>query len=219
MRQQLDLTKSPIPEVLNQDSRNLGFLSEGCIDAIITSPPYATALPYLDTDRLAMYVLGLLNPGELKKRKQIMIGDRDISEKNRIETERFFLETYENLDLPGKEIIKKLMIANNTEKVGFRRKNLASTLYKYFMGMNDCISEMSRLLRKDGYCCIIIGNNHTKIGGREVFWINTHEILKEMAIKKGMVFEKAITMDPTSAYMVHAENMIQNEYILIFRKS
>ena len=32
----------------------------GKVDAIITSPPYATALPYLDTDRLSLIYLGLL---------------------------------------------------------------------------------------------------------------------------------------------------------------
>ncbi len=32
----------------------------GHVDAVVTSPPYATALPYLDTDRLSLTFLGFL---------------------------------------------------------------------------------------------------------------------------------------------------------------
>src|SRR5262249_39466274 len=33
---------------------------------IVTSPPYATALPYIDTDRLSLLLLGLATPREVR---------------------------------------------------------------------------------------------------------------------------------------------------------
>jgi len=218
MRKKMGLRADTIPEIYNNDSRHLEFLDTGSFDAVVTSPPYATALPYLDTDRLPMYVLGLLKPERMKDLKELMIGERDIDREKRDELERDFLDQYDKLDLPGKETVKKILTANSQGTVGFRRRNLPSTLYKYLVGMKTCIGEINRLLRTGGRCCIIIGNNQTRLGGCETISINTHEMLKEMILQEGMELEKTILMAPTSAYMVHANNMIRNEYILIFRK-
>ena len=55
----------------------------GKVDVIITSPPYATALPYLDTDRLSLIYLGLLSRREHRSRDTLMIGNREITERTR----------------------------------------------------------------------------------------------------------------------------------------
>ena len=53
-------------EVIEGDARFLAGTDAplehlaGKIKAVVTSPPYATALPYLDTDRLSLCYLGLL---------------------------------------------------------------------------------------------------------------------------------------------------------------
>lgn len=39
------------------DSFTSHGLTQGSIDAVITSPPYATALPYIDTNRLSLLIL------------------------------------------------------------------------------------------------------------------------------------------------------------------
>lgn len=205
-------------QVYEHDARHLEFLGSGSYDAVITSPPYATALPYLDTDRLSMYVLGLLKPEGMKGLKELMIGERDITPGNREKLELEFLEKYDALDLPGKEKVRKIIEANKDGIVGFRRRNLASTLYRYLVGMKACIGEMNRLLREGGYCCIIIGNNQTRIGGKDLLSIDTPQLLREMAIKEGFELKKTLVMAPTNTYMVHADNMIQDEFIFTFRK-
>ena len=63
-----------------------GADNKGKIDAIINVPPYATALPYLDTDRLSLCYLGLLSRPEHRQRDQDMIGNREISEGQRQRT-------------------------------------------------------------------------------------------------------------------------------------
>ena len=53
------------------------------VSVVITSPPYATALPYLDTDRLSLIYLKLLQREEHRSHDYAMIGNRAITEKMR----------------------------------------------------------------------------------------------------------------------------------------
>ena len=53
------------------------------VDVVITSPPYATALPYLDADRLSLIILGLLPRREYSSKESEMIGSREITERKR----------------------------------------------------------------------------------------------------------------------------------------
>jgi len=102
--------------------------------------------------------------------------------------------------------------------VGFRRKNTASTLFRYFLGMRDTVREMHRTLKRGRLCSIIIGDNRTLAGGRELVWIKTHELLTDVMKDEGFVLQRKIVMAPTSAYTIYANNMIQDEYILVFKK-
>ena len=62
-------------------------LSERPADAVISSPPYAVALPYVDTDRLSLIILGLLSGGEIKELEKGMIGSREIADRERRDIE------------------------------------------------------------------------------------------------------------------------------------
>ncbi len=68
--------------MLGDSRRALAGLSAR-FDAVITSPPYATALPYLDTQRLSLAFLGLLSPKELRTLENDVIGNREISKSAR----------------------------------------------------------------------------------------------------------------------------------------
>src|SRR5207248_2798713 len=52
-------------------------------DVAITSPPYATALPYLDTQRLSLALLGIIGSRELRHGEKQLIGNREIQDKER----------------------------------------------------------------------------------------------------------------------------------------
>ena len=59
----------------------------GSVDLVLTSPPYATALPYIDTDRLSLLTLFDLSSSERRPLDGGLIGSREISlvERRRIE--------------------------------------------------------------------------------------------------------------------------------------
>ena len=61
-------------------------------DAVITSPPYATALPYIDTQRLSLVLLGLIGADELRATEAALVGAREITigERRALEAELYF---------------------------------------------------------------------------------------------------------------------------------
>src|SRR5207237_5903274 len=66
------------------------FLEEGrrgFVDAAITSPPYATALPYVDTQRLSLCLLGLIGSDQIMTTERTLIGGREITSGQRARAE------------------------------------------------------------------------------------------------------------------------------------
>ena len=109
-------------------------------DVVITSPPYATALPYLDTDRLSLSFLGLLPRPEHRRRDQQMIGNREITDKTRQRYWERFTSNESRSPASIRSLISKIKTLNETADVGFRRRNLPSLLYKYFDDMRQVLA-------------------------------------------------------------------------------
>ena len=192
--------------IINGDSRNLDSLENCSINAIITSPPYSTSasLPYIETDKLSMYILGLLTPKLKSNLKTSIIGERDISENQRLKLEEDFITNYEDIPIPShiKSIIRHLLLQNRKNKVGFRRRNLASTLYRYFNDMHQCIDEMNRVIRPGGTLCLITGDSYTKVGGTKKVLIPTTRTIREMTEGVGFKLLKIISMTPTQNILI-----------------
>jgi len=205
-------------EIFNADARSMNFLSDNEFDLILTSPPYANALPYLETDRLRSIFLGLFSWEELKRLRKKEIGNREIRPEERevLKQELMSDEKTDFLPDEAKKLIRFVYLENKKlPDTAFRRKNRAALLYKYFKDMNLCLAEMSRVLKKNGHCIIIIGNNRVRAGNR---WaeVKTDRFLKEMAIKnKYFKFEGEIAKE-----LVHTAHprKIKAESILFFKK-
>ena len=99
---------------------------------LITSPPYATALPYIDTDRLSLIILGLLPRKDHRGCESQLIGNREVTEGQR----QKHWETYQarKSELPNAvcELIDTVAKANHKNDVGFRRRNLPALISKVF---------------------------------------------------------------------------------------
>src|SRR5690606_37895013 len=61
------------------DSRTATLDMKAKVDIGITSPPYATALPYIDTQRLSLVWLDLCSPSELKALEAHLTGSREFA--------------------------------------------------------------------------------------------------------------------------------------------
>jgi len=190
----------------------------GRVDVLVTSPPYATALPYLDTDRLSLIVIGLLSRRWHKKREAMMIGTREVTERQRkAEWDRF---QSRKPDLPQAVVGLIEHIAHyyhtSSDMVGFRRRNLPALLAKYFLDMLDAMRAAHSLMRPDSCGYYAVGNNSTEIEG-ERLEIATDRFLFEIGAVAGWRQEELIDMELLPSRDIFKGNRGSKETILCFR--
>ena len=186
-------------DVLEADAREAVVALKqvaGQVDAVITSPPYATALPYIDTDRLSLIYLGLLSRTNHAMRDRLMIGNREVSTRMRND----YWETYKTrkglLPIDTQSVIDRIHRLNSENPAGFRRKNLAALLSKYFFDMRDVLSSIRGLLRPGGDAFLVVGNNRTTAGG-QLIQIRTADHLSAVAQDLGFDVVESSLMDST----------------------
>jgi site-specific DNA-methyltransferase (cytosine-N4-specific) len=206
-------------EIKEGDARGLASFwkqRKGKIDAIITSPPYATALPYLDTDRLSLCYLGLLSRPAHRKRDQEMIGNREISDRQRVAYWNLFEDSHNGLPKSVSALIGKVSTLNAKIEVGFRRRNLPALLTKYFLDMQRVLEGVKEVLRPGCPAYVVVGNNHTIAGGQRVE-IETATLLVDIAKAVGLVAEQRVPMEMLVSRDIFKSNAVASEEILFFR--
>lgn len=206
-------------DIREGDSRKLADEWRVCrrkADVIVTSPPYATALPYLDTDRLSLCFLGLLPRAEHRERDQAMIGNREITDRLRRDYWGLFSSTGNGLPQSVKKLISEIQALNEPTDVGFRRRNLPSLLYKYFDDMRQVLGGMRGILKPHGSAFVVVGNNHTLAGGKRVD-ITTVGLLVDVAESVGFEVVEEIPMEMLVSREIFKKNAIESESILHFR--
>lgn len=190
----------------------------GRVDAVVTSPPYATALPYLDTDRLSLIYLQLLTRPEHRRRDAMMVGNREITDRDR----RAYWEAYRahRRALPGSivRLVDRVHRLNRDSDVGFRRRNLAALLAKYFTDMERVFQGLHVLLKRRAPAYVVIGNNHTYAGGERVE-IETAKLLGDLAEVSGFVLENNAPMEMLVSRDIFRKNAVGSEAILSLRKA
>lgn len=187
------------------------------VDAVITSPPYATALPYIETDRLSLIYLGLLSQREHATKNAQMIGNREISPKVKEEHWNSYQENRALLPNGTSDLIDRIDRLNKQGDVGFRRMNLSALLSKYFFDMREAIQQTLRLLKPGGTMFLVVGNNRTKAGD-EPIEINTPTHLAEIAVDAGFALLEETPMEMLVSRDIFRKNAVPAESILQFRK-
>lgn len=136
-------------EIKLKDARKTS-IPKNSVGAIITSPPYVTSYEYADIHQLTAYWYNYITT--LADFRQNFIGT--------------FYSLNENIEC-NSEIAQK--IVNGVFKKDART---AKEIANYFKDMQSVIMEMYRILRDNGYVCIVIGNTtfrDVKIKSTEVF--------------------------------------------------
>lgn len=210
------------PRVLRADNRLEGSfaeigLSPGAVDLVVTSPPYATALPYIDTDRLSLLtILGMTS----KMRSPIergLTGSREIASREREELEDAI--EHRGYQVLGSEcastMIRLVYDLNKAGNAGFRRKNMAALLYRYFRDLNLVMKRLAQLMKKDGNLFFVMGNNKTEAGGQEVI-IDSVSALAEIGQSAGLRLIEKIPITVTTENYKHTKNSITSNTIIWF---
>ena len=192
------------------------FLEAG-IDSIISSPPYSTALPYIDTQRLSIALFGLATVKEIRELDSALIGSRELSTKERHTLEESIDDNRANVPEEAWKLCKTLKDAYAPESDGFRRQNTPAVVYRYFIGMTRVMATAKRCLRKGGSLAFIVGPNRTSLGG-VTFNIDTPALLASIGTKVGLDLSEMYELNAYSRYDVHSRNSIREEKLLIMKQ-
>lgn len=188
------------------DARHLP-LAEETVDLIFTSPPYATALDYPRAHFLAIPWMADrlgINLEEYRQKASTYIG----SERGRLG------------DFALNDKLASFDLTNSViSQLSERSLRHAKLIQRYFLDMNQVLSDMIRVLKKRRHAIIVVCPSHI----RKVE-VPTQEVLVEMGNAVGFKLKKEYTRTINERrrllpYMKQAfGNRMSTEYVLIFQK-
>ena len=186
-------------------------------DAAITSPPYAMALPYIDTQRLSIVWLGLLQPERLLGLEAELIGSRELRGKGRSQLYHTLCNNEDGL--PEAEAVFCCRLKNAVGKEdGFRRRAVPVLLYRYFASMQRSFRAIRRKMRPYVPFALIVGHNHSVLGGVR-YDIDTPTHLASIASGCGWTVEEVVPLQTYHRYGYHMNNAVSAESLVILRNS
>ena len=204
------------------DNRELGALeklglSDGFIDAVVTSPPYAMALPYIVTDRLSLLVLLGISSADRRPLELGLMGSREITTgeyRDIMEKTNWFSE----LTPAGVLVIERLKrrLAKD-ETAGFRRRNMPALMARYLMGMRRALSNSYRVCKAGAEAMIVIGDSKTQMAA-SVIRIPTTDLIEDIAKSVGFEPMERFPISVTRENMLHQKHSIKDNVVLRFRK-
>jgi hypothetical protein len=208
------------------DARHCDATVRGCpdisrtleFDGAITSPPYATALPYIDTQRLSLVLLGLVRPEEIRATEKNLTGNREITVQERLLIEQAIDTNADQLPAECIALCRQLKAAYDKDKDGFRRRNVAALLYKYLVDMALVFQNIHPLLKADAPFALVVGKNQSRLGG-QMFTIDTPHLLVLLAEHHGFTLQELLELNTYQRFDVHQGNSIRSEILIVLRKA
>lgn len=201
------------------DSRELRAdklgLGSAQFDCALTSPPYATALPYIDTQRLSLVWLGLISPSEIHPLESQLVGSREVRGESKRALLASLLANEAGLPAAQADYCRALQ-AELSEEDGFRRQAVPLLLYRYFAGMAKVFRALRPLMKENAPFALIVGSNHTVLGGTR-FDINTPQHLAEIAAACGWAHAETVPLQTYQRYGYHMANAVTDEGLVIVR--
>lgn len=192
--------------IISNDARKLtkrnskSLLPDKSVQLIISSPPYAGAQKYIRASSLNLGWTNLATADKL-----LELDGQNIGRENFKKSELILKPT----KIPAADSLIKIVNNINTTR--------ATIVNQYLLDMLDALDEMYRVLKKNGYLVLIIGNN--KVCNME---FNTQEYLTEYLLKRKMKLQFKLIDDIRSYGLMTKRNktadIISREWILVFKK-
>lgn len=189
------------------------------VDAVVTSPPYATALPYIDTDRLSILLLDGRTSSERSDIERRLTGSREIRKSARAELEAEIMGDQLDclLSATAKRVVSDVYRLNKNADVGFRRKNMSALLFRYYADMANAFRQLDRVLKPGGSAFIVIGDTKTTAGSKEVI-IKSADAVTEISTNLGWNLVERIPITVTQEKRPHNKNSITDNDVIWLRK-
>ena len=204
--EKVDLANSEA-NIISTDARILttginhkSLLKNNSIQLVITSPPYAGAQKYIRASSLNLGWTELAKVEELRELDKKNIG-RENYNKSEIKIVKTGIKSADKL-------IDKIFEINPIR---------ANIICNYLIEMQEALKETHRVIKKNGYLVLIVGNN--KVCNRE---FNTQEYFTEFLLTLGMELQFKLIDDIKSYGLMTKRNktadIISREWILVFKK-
>jgi hypothetical protein len=177
---------------------------------VVTSPPYATALPYIDTDRLSIVLLGLAPAKEIRCLERQLTGSREwrTSEANH------WIDAWTTnaAGLPDDilEVLDRIEMSNRASNAGFRRRAVPPLLYRYFAHIGETLDALTRTMCPGEHVVMVVGSNRTGGADRQIE-IQTPELLGQLSTTRGFEYTERIPFETWSRYGMHSRNAVNAE--------
>jgi site-specific DNA-methyltransferase (cytosine-N4-specific) len=185
---------------------------------IVTSPPYATALPYIDTDRLSIILLGLASPKEIRTLEQDLFGSREWNKSQSRLWHEAMLRNDNSLPEPVTELLSRIAARNTAEGAGFRRAAVPGLLYRYFSAMRRSFEAWASLQRPGERAVLIVGRNRTgPPEDRQI--IDTPQLLTAVAGSAGYSLVVRRPFETWPRYGLHADNAVRGEDAIVLERT
>ncbi len=180
------------------------FLRKGAIEAVITSPPYSTAVDYIKNDRAILDILFSESLAELESK---LIGNPHSKngKQEYLDDIRRQAERFRELPNDSRTAISKILEG--------KREDLAVRQYRFLLDMTAALNQMFVSLKNGGRCIVIIGSNHFVVQQSELEFKNS-EYLKDIGLKIGFEFQEMIDRN----LLKTSYGAIRQEQILILTK-
>lgn len=183
---------------------------------VITSPPYATALPYIDTQRLSLIWMGAIAPENILTKDSELVGSREIRGQKKTKIEQDLLRNANHLPQSIHDYCLKL---NNSigDGDGFRRRAVPALLYRYYSGMFQVLQCIRDNLVSEGMVAMVIGGNRTTLGGIP-FNIQTPEDVATLGEASKFRIHEIVPLQTYQRFGIHAQNAVKTESVVILKK-
>lgn len=189
------------------------------VDAIVSSPPYAAALPYLDTDRLSLAAIFGRPKTARKEMETQLVGSREITKRDQEKWQSWLAgpEASELLPTSTLSFLAALKTAViDDPSAGFRKQQTPAVLTRYFLSMSRVLKLSSERLRPGGQAWFVLGDSSTTVSGRR-WTIPTTTEIEAIAKHHGLESVERIPITVTRENMKHAKHAITDNTLLHFR--
>lgn len=190
-------------EVKIGDARNLTEIKDESVDAVITSPPYLSAIDYLRGHRLSLVWFGY-KIGDLRAVRSGIVGAEKSPDPE--------------ADITLAQDITKSM--GEIEKLPARRRRM---IYRYGLDLLAIMRELERTLKPSGMVSLVVGNSQHQ----DVFVKNTEAVVRASE-KAGLQFVSETTRElpqsrrylppPSSQKTSDLKKRMKTESVLSFKK-
>jgi DNA modification methylase len=197
------------------DPASFEILEGRKIDAVVSSPPYAAALPYIDTDRLSLAAVFGCSSAARRALERTMIGSREIGKREQAVLENELMEAGES-DLPESTLsfLSDFSAAVAADSAaGFRRRQGPAVLFRYFVSIGSVLGNLAANAQRGAPCWLVLGNSRSTIGG-ETWVIPTIDEVAAIAERAGFVLRDRLPITVTREDLLNARHAITRNEIL-----